>query len=73
MKLFDGNQRAGEIVSAVQSPMDGRWVGIAYIRADIARKGKVLSFDSGSVTIDLTFCCPRFAVPMQPNGYLASL
>jgi folate-binding protein YgfZ len=51
MKLFDGNQRAGEIMSAVQSPMDGRWVGIACIRADIARKGKVLSFDSGSVTI----------------------
>jgi tRNA-modifying protein YgfZ len=51
VKLRDGNMRAGEIVSAVYSPLFGYWVGMAYIRADVARSGMTLTFDSGRVTV----------------------
>ena len=51
VKLRDGDMRAGEIVSAVYSPLFGHWVGMAYIRADVARSGMILTFDSGRVTV----------------------
>jgi aminomethyltransferase len=50
-KLHDGAVRAGEIVSAVYSPLFGHWIGLAYIRTDIIRQGASLSFDDGRVTI----------------------
>ena len=51
VKLRDGDMRVGEIVSALYSPLFGHWVGMAYIRTDVARYGMILTFDSGRVTI----------------------
>jgi folate-binding protein YgfZ len=47
-KLYDGDVRVGEIVSAVYSPRFGQCVGLAYVRTDVVRPGARLSFDTGS-------------------------
>lgn len=48
-KLFSGDLRAGEIVSAVYSPKFRTAVGMAYIRVEAAREDIVLTCGSGVV------------------------
>jgi folate-binding Fe-S cluster repair protein YgfZ len=57
--VLSGDQPAGEVTSAAQSPALGRPIALAYVQRDFVTPGTVLAVDGSSATVTELPFVPR--------------